>query len=263
MSTLFVSAEKEVTTAISDVRSAYTFVKAAHAIRPALSGIVDWVNVGPHPKKLVTDFVSQNDCNIEVLFNGMMISIASSLEAYLRRLIRDSVAAICKKTTSYNMLQPRFRDLHLISSGYALISLHDPPVESNYDFELICRNLGNCHSKSEVLTLNDGVFHTKISGLTRKSIDEGLDRINIKIDWDSFGRNQDLKRILQATGTRECTRQTVEWLDGFVTKRNKIAHTGIAGYLTQQSELEQTLAIVPHFVSVLADAIEHGIKLSI
>ena len=212
---------------------------------------------------MAEQFIALKDYNLEVGFNGMMISLTSSFEEFLRRLIRDGIADICKKITPYSKLKPRLQQHHLVSSGYALITLPNPPVESNYDYDLICQNLGNCHTNSENVTLNGNVFHSKLSSLTQKTINEALDRINISIDWNRFGQNAGLRKVLRVDGKRDGTKETIVWLDEFVKKRNRIAHTGVVGYLTKQTEIEEALAFFDAFAPVLADAVEDGLKKSI
>jgi hypothetical protein len=266
MSTIFRDAEKEFLTAVNEVRNLLSFMKAASAARSTIGQLLDranWSSFEQYPKSLAENFIAQKDYNLEVGFSGMVISLASSFEEFVRRLIREGIAELCKKVMSYDKLKARLRQQHLVSSGYALISLFDPPVESNYDYELICQNLGNCHSGSKSLTLNGNVFHTKLSGLTQKTINDGLDRINISIDWNRFGQNAGIRKVLRVDGKRDGTKETIAWLDEFVKKRNKIAHTGIVGYLTKQSEIEEALTFFDAFAPVFADSVEEGLMRSI
>jgi hypothetical protein len=263
MTKVFEDAEKEFQLAVNDINSLLTFVKLANALRPKLGSILNWADVNSLDANdigVAKQFMSQRDYNVEVAFNGMIMSLSSSFENFVRRLICDGFTAIAKRFKAYSALTESLKRKHLVSSGYALISIEQPLIETNYDFDRICSNLGNCHKSSQVLTLNSDVFHSKLSPFTQKGISDGFKRIDLTISWDGLGQNSRLQQVLKVDGSKECQKAATKFLDGFVEKRNRIAHGGVVGYLANQSEIEDAIAFFVVFAPCLASTVGKAMR---
>jgi hypothetical protein len=262
---IFQDAVKQLQASIAETKSLLAFLKSANHFRPRAAEVLnyqDWDDMDTQVKALATEYMNQKDYNIEVAFNGLMVSLSSSFEQFVRRLIRESVGEICRRAQRYDNLQEKVRRQHLLRSGHALATIMEPPVEAGYDYDLICKNLGNCYAGGDQLTLNASVFYIRLAGMTAETITEAFDRIDVSIDWDEFGRDGGMRRALGISGTREAKKETIDWLEAFTKKRNKIAHTGVAGYLTKLTEIEESVAFFEAFAPVLARAAESGIRKS-
>lgn len=266
MSTTFKKAEDAFRRSVGDFRNLLAFLKVANYLRPKLGEVLnwnDWTTLDEHSKDLATQFMGQKDYNLEVGYNGMIVSIAASFEEFVRQLIREAVVEICRRVKTYQKLKKRFQELHLVSTGHALASLHNPPIESTYNYEKMCQNLGNCYSGTTSLTLNEDVFHSKLPGMNKESLDKAFERINVTLEWDDIGKNANLQAVLQLEGARDTAKGAGEWLDDFAVQRNRIAHTGVSKFLVKLSDIEEAIAFFDVFTPALGDAVEIGLKRSL
>src|SRR5260370_28211162 len=96
---IYNNALSEFSASISEVKLYFQFVKVANQLRPWIGQMVDLGALPDPHKSLVTLFMKQKDYRVEVGFNGVIISLAGSLEEFVRRLIRDGVHWINKSVT--------------------------------------------------------------------------------------------------------------------------------------------------------------------
>jgi hypothetical protein len=162
----------------------------------------------------------------------------------------------------YETMKVPLRHQNLLRSGHVLATVIDPPAEVIYDYETLCLNLGTCRTNGGQLILNADAFAVHLTNMTHPRIDDALERIGVKIDWDVFGKDAGMQQVTGKDG-REATKETKEWLKEFIKKRNRIAHTGIGGIKITESDVTAAIAFFGAFAPVLAAAVEDAVKKSI
>ena len=258
--TLYTESLREFDAAIAEIRAYVNFASAANHLRPWAGRMVDWNTLDADQRTALTGFVSQKDYHVEVGFNGVMVSLAGTFEQFVRRLIRDGIIWINKSIIQFEKLQEPLRHQNLFLSGRALATVHEPPAEITYDYELLCKNLGTCRAAGGALVLNADAFAVGISNTHAKRIDESLLRIGVEIDWDVFGRNTTLQRLLGETRVRDTANQTQMWLKEFIVTRNRIAHSAVGGIQISETQLTTAIDVLAAFAPTLAQAVEEVLK---
>ena len=261
-SVLYANALKEFDAALGEIRAYVEFVSASNHLRPRIYPMVDQTVLDNEHRGTLAAFTSHSDYHVETGFNGLVISLAGVFEEFVRRLIRDGVLWINESYGKFEELNEQFRKRNIQQSGYALATVFDPPVETSYDYEELCKNLGTCTLGGGSLVLNAQAFVLNITNVTPARIDDFLKRINVSIDWDMIGKNATLQKLLGETRTRDATKAIKEWLSVFIITRNRLAHSSVGGIQTSEAALVTAIDFFQAFTPALAQVVEDVLKKS-
>jgi hypothetical protein len=256
---IYVGAANEFETALYEINGYLDFVSAAHHLRPRVGTMVDWATLDKDKSGALRGFVDQKEPHVEVGYNGLIIALGAAFEHLVRRLVKEAVLWINTKVDNYNGLPTPIRQQNLIRSGYALATVAEPPVESSYDYELLCRNLATCTSNGGTLVLNADAFSVSITNINEKRINESLSRISVSINWDVFGKNVVLRELFKSKAGRHTAGEVRKYLKEFVIRRNKIAHSGL-GIRVSESDVRTAMSFFKAFAPALAEAVEVVLK---
>lgn len=257
--TIYDAAAKEHAAALEEIDRYMAFVSAAGHVRPWVGSLIDRSMLEQHQVTGLTRFISQKDYQLEVGYGGLLIGIGAAFEHFVRRIIKEGVQWINKKIDKFEKLPESLRQQNWIRSGHALVTVAEPPVEFIFDYEEISHNLSGCRKGGGALILNAEAFSINITNINQKRIDESLNRIGIKLDWDVFGGNKDLQKLFQTKGARDTRDEVQKYLKKFVVQRNRIAHSGI-GVRVVQLDLDTALAFFKAFGLQLGEAVEAALK---
>lgn len=260
---IYKDAVREFATSLAVIRQYATFVVVAHRLRPWLGGMAVWDGLGEPQMTALQNFISHNEYDMEVGFNGLVISLASAFENFMRRLIREGVLRINESVDTFeNLTEPQHKlhQQHLYRSGKVLVAIYEPAVETPFDYEVLCKNLGTCRREGGEMILNADAFASEITNVTPDRIDKALLRIGIEINWDVFGRSAGLQKVFNETKVRETRHKTIDWLKDFIKRRNRIAHSGVGGIQTSEGQLNTALDFFTSFGPVLAEAMDEAVR---
>jgi hypothetical protein len=259
---IFQEAVNEFRASLDEVELYFQFAKAANQLRPRVGQMVDIGGLDNTQKALLVGFMTQKEYTVEVGYSGLTVALAGSFEQFVRRLIRDGVQWINKQIEKYEAITIPLLHQNLLRSGHALATVIDPPAEVVYDYETLCFNLGTCRKNGGQLMLNAEAFAVHLTNMTVPKIDDALERIGVKINWDVFGSDQAMQKVTGLKG-REGAKMTEEWLKDFMKVRNRIAHTGIGGAIVADADVVSAIAFFSAFAPVLAATVEAAVKKSI
>jgi hypothetical protein len=256
---IYVNAANEFETALFEIGCYLDFVSTGHHLRPRVGTMVDWTTLDQEQSNALRAFVGQKEPHVEVGYNGLIIALGAAFEHLVRRLVKEAVLWINTKVDNYEKLPTPLRHQNLIRSGYALVTVADPPVESSYDYELLCKNLATCTSNGGILVLNADAFSVSITNINEKRITDSLSRIGVAINWDVFGQNRALQELFSSKPGRRTVDKVQEYLKAFVIRRNKIAHSGL-GIRVSESDVRTAMSFFKAFTPALAEAVEVVLK---
>jgi hypothetical protein len=246
---------KELTAYLDEIEKCFMFMDDSNRIRPRLGGLVNWNNIDQDARNKVTSFIDQRDIRMEIFFHSLYVIVHASLELFTRELMEKSVIALNQSELAYSDIPESIQHEHIYHTGLVLQTIKKPLDHYTFDYDQLSKNLGSCFSDSKSCTLNSESFSFNIGTLTPINIERLFDRICIKIDWDLFGRNINMKKIFGVTSTRKCAKSIQEALKTMVRKRNRIVHTGGATLEVGRVELQQQLQFVPVFAEILIENI--------
>ncbi len=249
------NALKEFEASLDDFDSNLRFVSTANRLRPRLGGNLQWPGMAPDAKKLVESFL-RGVAEDSVLYRGLVVSLFGAFEQFVRRILRDGVAAVGTNLSSYDSLHDGLKKANMYWTGKALQTIFEPVEYLQLEFDILSKNVGTCFAGSKQATLNADAFAIFVSILTPSSLTETLKRISVELQWDEFGKVSELQKALGEKGTRETTKAVENFLKRFAQMRNKIAHTGSSGIVVNQSDVEQLLIFFRAFGRALARAVE-------
>ncbi len=119
---------------------------------------------------------------------------------------------------------------------------------------------GTCRTDGGALVLNADAFIVGITNINPKRINDALHRIGVEINWDLFGVNKDIQRLLGENRPRNTKSALENWLRTFIINRNRIAHSNTSGIHTSESEINTAIDILSAFAPILAQATEDVLK---
>lgn len=256
MTHTFVDALRELDATLGDVRSTLRFVKAAAHLRPRLGKMGAWDGLDPDSVRAVQAYVDEKAFQPDTTYRGLYIVLYGALEQFARRLIRDAIVLIDATVGGFDDLDERLKIQNVYRTGQALATIGDPPDHMNLDYEELCRRIGTCIKGSSSFCLNADAFSLFYSNLTPARLEDVLNRLGIKANWDVFGGNADLKVLVGRTKTRDAAKAIRRRLSEFTRTRNRLAHNGSAGVIITDVDVEETMEFLKLFSKSLADLVD-------
>jgi hypothetical protein len=253
---MLADAVKEFDLALDDLSSIFDFVRSAIRLRPRLNDMLRWEVLGTEEKALADRFLGQRTAEESLLYRGMVVSLAGAFEQFIRRIVRDSVAAISGKGANYDLLDASIKKENFYRTGLALGTVHEPLDYLDLNYESLAKNLGTCFTGSAQALLNAEAFAIFLSIISPKNLEDALRRVGVILKWDDLGRVEEIQNALGQKGTRDTAKAVEASLKRFGQMRNKIAHSGSSGVVVAESDLEQLLQFFRPFGRALATIVE-------
>ncbi len=256
---MLTDALREFNAALDDVAASLGFLRSATKLRPRLGAILNW-QVHGEPTQLAKEFINQKGVEETVLYRGMVVVLSGALEAFVRRIVRDVVIEFNRKTSVYDELDESVAVQNIFRTGQALQTVFEPLDHLDFDYELLCRNLGTCCKGVSSFTLNADAFSMYISSVAPNHLVEVMKRIGVSLEWDHLGQDAQMQKLFNKGGARETAKAIQSWLSTFVKTRNKISHGGTGGVLVTQADIEQMLVFFRLFSKVLSSVIQTNVQ---
>ncbi len=244
---------------VAEVRETAMFLSAATRLRPRLGPMLMWNGIDDGSKRLGQEFMNSRNTNDGVAYGAFFVVCYGALEEYLRDILTFAVEAINAASGSFDGLPPKLAEENVYRTGIALQSIRRPLAHTSYDFQALAANLATC-SGGDTFLLNASCFTTGHGVLNAENIAKLFGRISIEIQWDSFGRDQALRDILEETGTRECATATRAFLDQLASNRNRVAHTGGLASPPAIGELTNVIEFLDRFSSLLLEEVAQQLQ---
>jgi RiboL-PSP-HEPN len=250
------SALKEFELALEDLASNLEFLRAARHVRPRLRDMLHWQQMDHEARELAGAFLRQRTAEESVLYRGMVVSLYGAFEHFVRRILRDSIAAINAAGGAYENLHENIKKHNIHRTGIALGTVFEPPDYLELDYEALARNIGTCFAGSQRAVLNADAFTIFVSIVSPDQLTEVLKRIGIKMNWDELGQMPALRKAFDKPDTRETAKAIQEFLRRFGRTRNKIAHSGSGGVVVTELDVEQFLGLFRALAGALCLVVE-------
>jgi hypothetical protein len=246
---------REFVAALDDLEANLGFIQASKKLRPRLGDMLKWTEMGGEAKALAQGFIKQAGVEETSLYRGMVVTLCGALEEFARRVLRDSVLAINKATTSYDELEDHLKLQNLLRTGQALQTIFEPLDHLAFDYERLCTRLGTCVKGSLAFQLNDDAFTMYVSSVAPPHLEELLRRLGLNLNWDHIGQDNKLQAFFDARGAHATAKATQDFLQDVIRKRNKIAHSGSGGVVITDLDFAQMLQFFRLFSVALAKVI--------
>ena len=256
-STTLANAVKEFELALDDLASNFEFVRLSAArLRPRLADMLNWKIMDVDAKALATKFLKQGAAQENILYRGLVISLAGAFEQFVRRILRDAVLNVNKSELPFDDLNDGLRRQNAYRTGIALQTIFEPLDHLELDYELLSKNIGTCWIGSKKPVLNADAFGIFLSVISPEKLSDALQRIGIRLQWDVLGKDSGVRNALKKEDARETAKALQEFLKRFGQTRNKIAHTGSSGIVVAETDFEQLLKVFRSFVRALTSFVE-------
>lgn len=236
---------------MDNLSSTLEFLQVAEKVRPRIGGIVNWTAADPEVSALVRQYMGKRDTYSNYAHGPLIVIAYGTFEQFLRRFVEVCVSTLGAVVPSIDQFSSDFCREHIYRTGRAIASVKHPKSYLSFEHEVLGMNLGACRSGEHDYTLNASAIAAEIGPLTKENIDNYIQRLGIKINWDDVGRRKPIQSIVQENDVRKSTKAAIALLERIVFVRNGLAHTGsVAGGLTT-AEAAQYL----EFIKIVALAI--------
>lgn len=218
----------ELQASVDEIRSHVRFAAIAIRLRPRLRSAIVWDGMDSELQTIVKLFLT-NQCQSSVSLEGLLVRLVAAFEAFVRRIVRDSIIFINSQSVPYDQLDITFRKRNRRNAGNALRTIMDPSEHFNLDFDTLCAELGTCVPESRAARLSGEAFSMMVGNIRAESIEKALSMLAVRVDWDRIGRNGDLQRAVNSSGTRKTAKAIKDLLADAQKRRNVLAHAGLGG----------------------------------
>lgn len=245
---------------LNDISATTQLFSRASRLRPRLREMLRWENLQADERRLVQDFIGHREANENAIALSLVVVCYGLLEKFVRELLERTVKVIDSELEDFNELPEQLTSENIYRTGIALQSIKSNSPHVTFDFALLARNLGTCYPNSDSYTLNASCFSIGHGILTPRNMEQIFQRIGVKIDWDRFGSNTDLKKLLKEPRTRDCAKAIRNFLEELVKKRNIVAHSGGLEIVVGESEFEAVTEIIPIFCKILVEQVSSELE---
>lgn len=151
---------------------------------------------------------------------------------------------------------------NLFRTGRALATVKAPAGYPAFDFDLLCKNIGECVPGSNAFSLNAVAFGSDVGTPSADRLEDVLGRAGIRLNWDAIGRTPGMKDLLAVRTVRDAAKEAKNFLKWFSRVRNEAAHSGSGGTSVTDSELEKSISYFGLFAESLTDQVEAQLGVS-
>ena len=236
---------------LAEVEATLSLVSAAIQIRPRLSRMLRWDGLGNYERQLTNQFVGVRDVSTRMVLTGLMVVCYGSLERFLKELVERAVSVLNEECAKLDELPAGIRQENVFRTGQALQTVKDPGNWAEYDYMGLAKSLGSCEDGSIDYSLNARCFTFAQKVMSPTNIDLLLERIGVRLNWDCFGRDDDIKRTFGQTRTRDCSKAVRESVGFLVRVRNVASHTGDLDVELEKQHIDMYVKLLPPFCAIL------------
>ena len=227
--------------ALNGINKQAEFFALAIKLRMRSANVFFIDQLNDEDKPLVSKFRAGVPANGSLTFEALYASICFHFEEFIREAHRVIVEDINALYSRVDDVFPSLFQNHVTATGEILARHQRDARAAKVDVNMYARNVGGCVPQSATYKLNSDAFTFYLHGVSTSEIENVFNKIGMKIDWDAFGRNNDLKAFFGGGGVREVRKQIVNFIDEFVSNRNRLVHRG--GGCPQISEAEIVSAV--------------------
>lgn len=208
-----------------------------------------WEAISAEDRLLVNQFIKIESVPYRTVTNSLFISAISGFENFLRSLL----SSIVKEVESYKEIPRAIINKNLQLSGVALSVFYSPPSHIKLDYPQMARNLHTCFSETEEVRLNQEITGFIKSLLDLDNVFSFLSDCEIYINWDDFGRNEEIRALLNTVNPRDTGKSLKRQLKRYIEDRNRIAHTGLSSSDISMNELKESMKYFINIAEFISD----------
>lgn len=211
---------------LDEIRTAIAYIKESLKLKSYLGRIVNWKLGKTYEISLANSFIKNEPVQVRPVLNGLFVTVIAAFEEFLRTIIVLAARHKVQTSRTFQGLDRCFINRHMEYTGRLLASVNNPPAHLNIDFYDLCRRLGTCLPGSTNIEINETAF-SYVRGITEIEIFfDCIKAIGYSIEFDDFGRDSRLQKLLQTSGTRDTSKELKETLRAVLRNRHRIAHSG-------------------------------------
>jgi hypothetical protein len=215
-------------------------------------------------QKLRTDYFEFREVTKQIrlddIFAALLMQAFAAFEWFIRGILLSSIKYIDENTKSYCDLSSNIAMKNIHFSGRALSIQNEAKEYNKIDIDQYCKNLGGCYSDSESFQLNSSAFGMFMKNINSDTLEEMLNRVGYKINWDRICRKNDIKELVNEKTARKAGNAVKEIINNMSSKRNEIAHQGDGSKVVGVSELRGYLNIIETVSINIAKDLEEYLK---
>lgn len=242
-----IDARRELEAKLADVDSTLHLLSTAIMLRPRLSDMLRWEVLQGYEQKLAEDFIEQRDASLRTASMCLLVVCYGSFENFLRELVEGAILAISSGCDAFEKIPERLRRENIYWTGQVLQTVKSTGARGEYDYTNLARALGTCVSGELKFSLNASCFSFSHGIMGPDNMERFLDRMGVRVDWDRFGGEEQMKDVMGERRTRDCTRAVRRTVESLVRMRNIVSHTGSFDADASTDQVSQYTKLLPLF----------------
>ena len=247
--------QRELRTRLEEVELAARFVSSAVNLRPRLGKMLNWPVLGSYDRERVVEFSGFHEVNEAAVVSSLLVICYGTLEKYVGDLIEHSAYALGEACASVTELPESIIVENIFRTGRAFLSIKRNERSMDFEFASLAENVVSCELGKGAFVLNGLCFRYELGVITPENFDKGMGRLGIRVNWDRFGGDPEIKKVLGMTKTRECTKQLRKEIVALVRDRNAIAHAGCADSSRSVVDVCRYTRLLPRFCVVMTEQV--------
>jgi len=243
--------KRELEANLAEVEATLQFFSAAMVLRPRLGAVLSWPERPGYEHTLAQEFMDKREASVSAFLLGSCVICYGSLEEFMRHLVERAVRALNSGCSDLSDIPESVLRENIFRTGQVLQTVKGGGVRKDYDYTELARALGSCSAGTVDFSLNEVCFSFSQGVMSAPNIESLLQRLSVRVDWDRFGENADIRKICGERKTRDCSVAVQRSVSALVNTRNVVAHTGGLDMEVRQEDIETYIKLLPPFCSVL------------
>ena len=245
--------KRQLVAQLAEIEAIIRLISTAISLRPRLSSMLRWDSIVDHEQKLAADFMKNREADARTVLKALLVVSYGLLENFVKELVERAVQALNSGCKDPAKLSQSILDENIFRTGQVLqtVKTGSRTTGIEYDLSELAQGLTSCLPPNLPLSLNAACFSFGHGIVTPDNLDKLLDRLGVNLDWDRFGADTRIQKILGQTHTRDCSKETRRAVEALVRDRNIVSHTGDLNRDLVAEEVEKYTRLLPAFCEVL------------
>lgn len=241
---------------LGEAETAAKFVGTALSLRPRLGrAAIPWDSLSGEDRELTQRFLSARDVSADPLIPSLLVICYGAFEAYINEMIKRAADAVGATRTAIDKLPESLLVENVFRTGRAYLTAKAESAHKRFDFPALARALAACEPGNREFSLNAECFGYEIGVVSLENLRRALARLGVDLNWDSFGRDADIRRILGHDSTRRCAKAVETTVQDLVRDRNVISHTGYTHDTRDVDDICRYAQVLRRFCRILTDEV--------
>jgi hypothetical protein len=246
MATDFIgNCSKTVQADFEDVTATLNFASAAFRVSAKSGPILALVAANEEARTTVKELKAATIGELTLLYSSLYVQAWTIFEAFVRNLVVAYLEEFTARKSDYATLEKVGLTLrNLEHTGRALRYIREDPPRLSLDFFSLAKNASTSVPGSPKVTLNASAFPLFLANPSPQGLKDALDRIGMRFEWDDLARIDYVQKALRSKGSRETSKQIVQFLSETVRRRNGIVHRVSAQEPIGESDVVQVVDVL-------------------